>query len=206
MKTRVTFVTLFSPLLLVLAGSGCMTSALWENDDMEAWKQPADKPNLRLFEGEAQTNLLVLYDEYSERKNNVHPRAYWLKENQTLVDQHVRPHFATVKSKDQVESVPVLYDPLPDGTKLPEGLCAVVATNNQSFTLYRDNQIIGSRSLPIYNDGKGRTEKIALTPLAVTADATIVGPVIAGVIVYLYASSSDVQEKVNQGEYVPIWP
>jgi hypothetical protein len=183
-----------------------MTGALWENDDLEAWREPADKLNLRLFEGAPQTNLLVLYDEYSERNEAVHTRAYWLKENQSKVDQHVRPHFAAFSAKDHLPSVPVFYDPIPAGMKLPPGLCAVVSTNKQSFTLCADNRAIGSRSLPIYNDGKGRTEKIALTPLAVTADATIVGPAIAGLLVYWYASSDDVQGKLNRGEYVPIWP
>jgi hypothetical protein len=205
MKTRVKYVALFSPLLLALAG-GCVTKALWDNEALEACKEPADKLNLRLFEGAPQTNLLVLYDEYSERNDAVHTRAYWLKENQTQVDQHVRPHFAPSSSKDHLASVPVFYDPLPDGMKLPPGLCAVVATNQQSFTLYVDNQAVGSHSLPIYNDGKGRTEKIALTPLAVTADASIVGPAIAGLIFYSWASSSDVQGKLDRGEYVPIWP
>jgi hypothetical protein len=206
MKTRVKYVALFSPLLLGLAGGGCMTSALWENDDWEAWKQPADKPHLQLFEGDPQTNLLVFYDEYSERNNGIHTRAYWLKENQTKVDEHVRPHFASFSAKNHLPSVPIYYDPIPAGMTLPPGLCAVVATNQQSFTLYVDNRVIGSRLLPIYNDGKGRTEKIALTPLAVTADASIVGPAIAGLLAYWYASSSDVQDKVNRGEYVPIWP
>jgi hypothetical protein len=205
MKTRVRHVALFSPLLLALACGGCMTSALWQNDDLEAWRQPANKPNLQLFEGNSQTNLLVFYDECSERNNLVHTRAYWEKENQSKLDRKVRPRFAPFSSKDHLPSVPVFYDPIPAGTKLPPGLCAVVATNGQSFTLFNDNFAIGSHSLPVYNDGKGRTEKIALTPLAVTADATIVGPVIAGAIVYCLASSDDVQRKLDKGEYVPIW-
>src|ERR1700678_2657793 len=206
MKTRVKRVALFSPLLLGLAGAGCMTNALWENDDLEAWKQPADKPNLQLFQGDPQTNLLVFYDEYSERNNAIHPRAYWLTENQTKVDEHVRPHFAPCSAKDHLPSVPIFYDPIPAGMTLPHGLYAVVATNKQSFTLFVDSRAIASHSLPIYNDGKRRTEKIALTPLAVTADATIVGPAIAGLLAYWYASSGNVQDKVNRGEYVPIWP
>jgi hypothetical protein len=198
METRVKYVALFSPLLLALAG-GCVTKALWDNEALEACRVPADKLNLRLFEGAPQTNLLVLYDEYSERNDAVHTRAYWLKDNQTQVDQHVRPHFAPFNSKDHLPSVPVFYDPIPAGMDLPHGLCAVVATNKQSFTLYVDNQAVGSHSLPVYNDGKGRIEKIALTPVAVTADLTVVG----GCIAYLYVAANT--EQANEGNYSPIY-
>jgi hypothetical protein len=185
MKTRVKLIALFSPLLLGLAGGGCMTKALWENGDLEAYKEPTDKINLRVFEG-PQTNLLVLYDECSERSEAVHTRAYWLNENQPLVVQHLRPHFTAASSKDHLPSVPVFYGPLPGGTTLPVGLSAVVAVNRHSFILCKNNRAIGSYDLPVYNDGKGRIEKIALTPLAVTADATIVGSCIA----YLYLEGS----------------
>ena len=200
MKTRVKYVALFSPLLLALAG-GCVTQTLWQNDRLEACKEPADKLNLRLFEGGPQTNLLVLYDEYSERNDAVHTRAYWLKENQPLVDQHLRPHFAPAGAGRNLPAVPVFYDPIPVGTNLPPGLCAVVPTNRQSFTLYLDDRAIGSHALPVYNDGNGRIEKIAMTPLAVTADLTVV----PGVVI-VCATALNASDRVNKGEYVPIWP
>jgi len=199
MKTRVKVIALFSPLLLVLAGGGCATQALWDNDRLEACKEPADKINLRLFEG-PQTNVLVVYDEGSERNNSIHTRAYWLAENQTFVEQHKRPDFAAFNPKEHWPSIPVYYHPIPSQVTFPAGLFAVVATDKHSFTLYRDKQAVGSHELPIYNDGKGRIEKIALTPLAVTADISIVG----GLIAYLYVEGNS--DRVNQGEYVPIWP
>jgi hypothetical protein len=182
MKQRFIVVTLFLPTLLMLVGDGCVTKALWQNDELEACREPSSKTNLRLFQGHLPTDVLVVYDECSERNNFVHTRAYWLKENQHLVEQHVRPHFASVDASRKLAPMPLLYEPINTGTYMPIGLCAVVATNGQSFSLYADSQIIGSHSLPVYNDGKGRKEKIALTPLAVTADATIVG----GFIAYLY--------------------
>jgi hypothetical protein len=201
MKTRVKVIALFSPLLLALAGGGCATHALWENDGLEACKEPADKINLRLFEG-PQTNLLVVYDEGSERNNSIHTRAYWLAENQSFVEQHKHPDFAPFDPKKHLPSIRVYYHPIPPQVTFPAGLFAVVATDKHSFTLYKGTQAVGSYELPVYNDGKGRVEKIALTPLAVTADISIVG----GFIAYWYAGSSDVQDKLNHGEYVPIWP
>jgi len=183
MRTRIKRVALLSPLLLVLAG-GCVTKALWETEDLEACKAPAGNLNLRLFEAKGQTNVLVIYEEASERNEAVHTRAYWLDENQSLVDQRLRPHFTRARSSRHLPGVPVFYEPIPAGVNLPPGLCAMVAANRQSFTLYLANRSIGSHDLPVYNDGKGRVEKIALTPLAVSADLTIVGA-IAG-CVYLY--------------------
>jgi hypothetical protein len=201
MKMRVLSVALFSPLLLALSG-GCVTKALWDNGDLEACKEPANKLNLRLFEGNSRSNLLVLYDESSERSGAVHTRAYWLKENEGLVEEeHVHPHFTSTRSKDHLPVVPVFYGPIPAGTALPPGLCAVLATNRQSFTLYWDNYIVSSHVLPVYNDGKGRIEKIALTPLAVGADLTV----IPGIIFSAWCNSPDVQDRLDRGEYVPIW-
>jgi hypothetical protein len=81
--------------------------------------------------------------------------------------------------------VPVYYNRIPGGMDSAVSLCAVVATNKQSFTLYQNHSIVGSYQLPVYNDGKGRAAKIALTPVAVGADLTIVG----GYVAYLYFSS-----------------
>jgi hypothetical protein len=174
MKTRVKHVAPFLPLLLALAG-GCATQALWDTGTFDACKEPAGNLNLRLFEAQPQTNLLVIYDEFSERNDAVHTRAYWLNENQPLVDQRLRPHFTRTIAMRNLRAVPVFYDPIPAAMNLPPGLCAVVATNKESFTLYRASRAIGSHDLPVYNDGKGQVERIALTPVAVTADITIVG-------------------------------
>jgi hypothetical protein len=181
MRARVKHAALLAPLLLALTG-GCVTKALWDNDDLEAFKEPAGNLNLRLFVGKPQTNLLVVYQESSERNGSVRTRAYWLNENQNLLDQHHRPHFADAESRRNLPAVPVFYEPIPAGINLPPELCAVVASNRHSFTLYQDNRPIASHKLPVYNDGKGRLEKTALTPVAVTADLTIVGAFLG----YLY--------------------
>ena len=173
MRTKAKHAALFLPLLLVLTG-GCVTKALWTNDRLEACKEPSDKLNLQLFEGNPQTNLLVVYDEYSERSDCVHTRAYWLAGNQTRVEQGFRPHFTRVAARANLPAVPIVYGPISAGNMLAPGLCAVVATNGQSFTLYQASRPIASHDLPVYNDGKGRIEKIALTPVAVGADLTFV--------------------------------
>jgi hypothetical protein len=174
MKTRLKLAALFLQVLLALGG-GCATSALWDNGRLDACKEPASNLNLRLYEAKADTNLLVLYDEFSERNESVRTRAYWLNENQTRVDQRLAPRFTRTNALRHLPSVPVFYEPIAAGTNWPAGLCAVVATNRQSFTLYLAKRPVGSHDLPVYNDGEGQVERIALTPVTAAADLTIVG-------------------------------
>jgi hypothetical protein len=184
MKMRVRCIARLLPLLLLTFGSGCETKALWNNGNLEAIKEPAGNINLRLFDAKRQNDLLVVYDEYSERNGAIHTRAYLLNQNEERIKQNERPHFVSVKLTNSLPSVPVFHAPSESGTNFPRTLYAVVATNRQSFTLYSGNREISSYDLPFYNDGKGRVEKIALTPIAVTADLTIIGGYIG--ILYLY--------------------
>lgn len=184
MKTSVRHFALLLPLLLVFA-PGCATKALWENGRWDALKEPSDRLNLRIFEATSSTNFLVIYNEYSERSGAVHPRAYWLKENQSLLEQGRSPRFTPPGSTGHLTPVPVYYDPVPVGMTLPARLCAVVATNKQSFTFYQAGRALDLHDLPVYDDGKGQVEKIALTPLAVAADLTVVG----GILGYIYLES-----------------
>lgn len=65
------------------------------------------------------------------------------------------------------------------GTATAAELCAVVAPNGQDFTLYSGARKMGDHELPVYRDASGRTQQVLLTPLAVAADLTIVGGVLA---------------------------
>jgi len=69
--TRILFV-----LLLLASGSGCVTKALWDNGNLEAVKEPAGNVNLRLFAAKRPDDVLVVYDEYSERSDATRTRAY----------------------------------------------------------------------------------------------------------------------------------
>jgi hypothetical protein len=181
MKLKIKCVAGLLPLLLLTFGTGCATEALWNNGRLEAVKEPADHLNLRLFDAKRQNDLLVVYDEYSERSDGICTRAYWLNENQARVNQRCAPHFSNTNLMRNLPSVPVFYS-TPRETNETLTHYAVVETDKQSFTLYSNNGKTSRHELPTYNDGKGRVEKIAMTPIAVTADLTIV----AGFIGYLY--------------------
>jgi hypothetical protein len=185
MKLPVKWVVRSLPLLLLLPfGNGC-TYALWTNGNLDAFKEPAQNPDLHLYQSWQRKDILVVYNEHSERRNTVRRRAYWLNQNQCRVEKQDAPIFARKQSFRHVTCVPVFYS-TPVKTDVNRGFYAMCDTNQQSFTIFSGNREIGSYDFPVYNDGWGNVEKVALTPFAVSADAAIVG-VCAGIIC-LYAS------------------
>ncbi|HXT12939.1 MAG TPA: hypothetical protein VN873_15360 [Candidatus Angelobacter sp.] len=170
------------PLLLLTLGSGC-TIALWKNPGLEAWNQPANDPHLRLFAAKPPGDILVVYNEYAERSDTTHARAYWLNQNENLIENRHAPHFVSTNSMFCLAAVPVFASP-PNEKPAPSTYAVVDATR-QSFTLYSDTTDPAPHDLPHYNDGKGKVEKFFLTPAAITVDATLVG----GVLGYAYLES-----------------
>jgi hypothetical protein len=142
---------------------------------MDEWNEPAANPNLRLFRDARQDDFLVVYDEYSGRHDTTQARAFYLHQNLKPLAQDHRPHFVSTNLTCHLPPVPVLSSVTTDA---PE-LFYAVATNGGNFTLFSSGRESGSYPLPSYNDGIGRMERIAWTPLTVTADLTIVGGVLA---------------------------
>jgi hypothetical protein len=164
-------------LCLLTLGNGCATKALWEGNGLEAWKQPDTDPHLRLFAAKQPGDILVVYNEYSERSDATHTRAYWLNQNQKLIEDRRSPHFVNSDTAVGNPTIPVFLASANE-MNLPTPPYAVLATNCQSFTLYLSVDAIESHDLPFYNDQKGKVEKFALTPLATAADITIVGGIL----------------------------
>jgi hypothetical protein len=180
MQTKYIVRLVFGLAVLIL-GNGCVTKHLWESSELEDWNQPAANSNLRVYQAEPKKDVLVIYDEYCERSDATRTRAYWLNENQKLISDRAMPHFVSTNSASGLTAVPVLLATT-DQTQLPPLPYAIVETNGSSFTIHADGGTLGSHDLPVYNDRKGKVEKFVLTPLATTADLTIVG----GFVGYLY--------------------
>lgn len=195
MRLVIKFVGSFLPLtLLLLLQSGC-TYALWTNGNLVAYKEPAQDPDLHLFQPKRPGDFLVVYDEHSERTDAVHRRAYWLNKNQARVEKQKAPIFVRRNRARRLNAVPVFYS-MPNVGPV-KGVYAVCDTNQESFTLFSDNRQIGSYDFPVYHDHWGNVEKVALTPVAVTADVTVAGGIVA--LYYAYArAGSDVP-------LVPFW-
>ena len=178
MKTRFFPGFIFS-LLLTALFSGCVTKKLWtDTPSWDCWNQPAVDPHLRLFQ--TKKDFLVVYDEYSERHDSIHSRAYLLRKNQKHVEKRLEPAFVERKLIRTTKPVPVITaaevspaNPVP---------FAVLETNRHAFVLFLGENVTNRCELPVYDDGQGKTMRIAFTPLAATADLTIVG----GFLGYLY--------------------
>jgi hypothetical protein len=137
---------------------------------LAAWKEPATDANLHLL-------------------------AYWLNKNQGRVKQGHAPSFVSTNSLGNLPSVPIFYSTT-WGTTLSQTFYAITETNKPSFVLYSGNNEIGSYNLPIYNNGWRYVGKVALTPVTVTVDLTIVG----GFIGYLWLEGVS-----NSGDSGPIY-
>jgi hypothetical protein len=98
------------------------------------------------------------------------------------MEQGKPPRFLKIASTIGLEAVPVYAgtNAVPVSSVPP--LYAVASSDKVWFTLYADGASVGIHSLPAYDAGLGTVERFALTPLAVTADATIVGGMIAAAI------------------------
>ena len=168
---------LLLPLPALLLG-GCATRALWEADRFARYHEPAHPPHLALFQARPGNDVLVRYDETIEGEDVSKPRAYWLDENAMPAKNPFKPQFVSPPATHTLTPIPLVDSP----TLVPSaatGLCAVVATNGQDFTLYSGETKLGAHELPVYFDATGRTKQVLLTPLTVLADITIVGGVVA---------------------------
>jgi hypothetical protein len=168
----------FIPLLPLLA-SGCVTHKLWTESRLDAWNEPAPQPQLRLFRAAPQNNFLVVYDELAGRNDDLRPRAFFLNPDLSSPAQGSHPHFVNPNSARGLAPVPVFFSA---PTNPPEFFCT--ATNDDGFTIFAVGQPPRSFALPVYDDGWGRIEKMAWTPVAVVADLTIIGGYLGCVWIY----------------------
>src|ERR1035438_8985566 len=156
-------------LLLPLLTSGCATSTLWNKTQLDASNEPANNANLQLFDARKRKDFLVVYDEYSERHDSTHTRAYFLNQNQERVAQGQEPHFVSTRLSRKMPPVPMFQTLPATDTNFSQMVFAIISTNKQSFTIYSGKENT-DYNLPVYNDGWGQIDRIALTPIAVTAD------------------------------------
>lgn len=160
-------------LVLGVSLSGCATRALWEEGRFARFHEPATPAHVQLFGSKHKGDVLVAYDEAREGDDSVRRRAYWLRENQERVQARKKPKFVRPERNGGLIEIHPVTAP-PNGVGEPER-CAVVSTNGQGFTLYTEGKSAGVYELPVYADASGRVKQVALTPIAVAADATIVG-------------------------------
>jgi hypothetical protein len=164
------FALLISPAAFL---AGCATSKVWEEGQFARFHEPATPVNLLLFESDQRGDVLVEYDEWREGNDKIWRRAYWLKENTAHLERAQKPRFVSVEHGPDLSPIAILEAP-PIGGDV-SALHHSAITSNQVFVLYSGQSKIGSYELPVYRDSSGRLLQIAITPIAVVADLTIVG-------------------------------
>jgi hypothetical protein len=155
--------------------SGCATSKVWEEGQFARFHEPATPANLRLFQSDRSGDVLVEYDEWRDGDESIRRRAYWLEPNRERVQARRKPRFVPIDRASGLAAIPATGAPPGAGDAPVEKRYAVIPTQSQAFVLYSAEQKVGDYELPVYQDASGRVLQVALTPIAVAADLTIVG-------------------------------
>ncbi len=158
--------------LLAALGGGCqavednsLTYRLWDKGNI-SFCQPAPKPELALFDAPGQKDILVEYNALSDSHVQVTRLAYFMQAGEARIQRGKAPHF--------IKPGP-LGDFRPIASQAATNDYFLAGKDGKSFTLFRQNQPPEQHNLPFYQDDHWSVTRVALTPLAVTGDAVIVG-------------------------------
>lgn len=161
---------------------GCITSAPWEKDYCE----PNQPTALALYLSPIKRCVLVEYDEVRGKDLKIKRRAYWIRLDERPPVNLYRPKF--VESPGSADLLPIpLFEPSTNIINNAPVLLAEVLPDDQVFRIHLAGAEFGPYELPVYVDTSRRFLQVVLTPIAVTADATIIGSVI---FVWVWASSA----------------
>lgn len=167
--------------------NGCATSALWEEGRFSRYYDPAKPNHLRAFHSAKKDDVLVVYDEMRDDDDSVRHRAYWLRDNGGPTPNPHRPHFVSKNATHGLDELPI-FERSSTNEPPATGYYLMLADNHQDFALCSNGQNLGDYELPVYRDASGRALQVALTPIAVVADITVVGGLIYA---YSMAGSGD---------------
>ncbi len=185
----------FTALLLagVLPLTGCqtyseygLTHKLWSDPSLTDHYEPAGTPTLKSFRRPPAERVLVTYEERREKDSSLRRRAFFLPENAKALAAQRKPSFTRQPPAADWMEVPVIVA----GQPVPAApLYLKLAADNRSFTVVRDGVPDGPHQLPTYVDQSSTAFRVAMTPIAVVADVTVVAFVCGVVVVFAYASS-----------------
>ena len=186
-------------LAVAIALTGCesvkecsLSYKLWSNSDMTSFAEPASEPHLALFANRLGEDVLVQYDETSEKNEQVRRRTYFLEPNAESIAQHKRPRFVDPQAIAAMDPIPQsqtlagVTNAAPGQTSL-----ATWSANGWEFSLLRKGEVDGPYALPIYRDSNSTVLRVTLTSFAVAGDTVMVGAV-AGVVALVVACESRV--------------
>src|ERR1043166_5735268 len=157
--------------LLVSCG-GCATGHLWKESRLASFHEPAQNPELEIFEVPPQNDFLAVYTEL-RANDQVRRRAYFLWANKTRTDAARKPQFVQVPNLHSLKKVTIF--PPGKNAIATRGQPAVRMLGPRRFVLQIGEEDVGQFDLPVYKDAVSTTEQVLVTPLAVSVDATVVG-------------------------------
>jgi hypothetical protein len=143
-----------------------ITGRLWHERDFVV---PSPDPQLAF--SQTPKGILVQYNAVTERNGDFYRRAYYLEPNLKRIAAGEKPIFVDPAKAGPQTVIPILPRP-----SIP--FCAVCSSNLSTFTIYRQGEVLGPCDLPVFRDPRQKATQIALTPLAVTGDATVVAAVV----------------------------
>jgi hypothetical protein len=155
--------------------SGC-TVMLWrDTQEWDAHRVPAQPNHLQVFDDSRRRDFLVVYDELWERTDGVHPRAYYLRQNERRIEERRRPDFVSLRRARELKPIPVYLGTYARSAALAKTTYVVGSPDDDRFTLHSNDEVGAQHVLPTYGDGIGQAGRIVLTPFAITTDATWIG-------------------------------
>ena len=177
----------------VLPFTGCqtyeeygLTHKLWSDASLTDHYEPAGTRGLKTFQRPPSPRLLVSYDERREKDSSVRRRAFFLPDSAMTLAAQGKPSFTNPTPGAGWVEVPVIVEgePAPDAP-----LFIKLATNKKSFTVFRDGVTDGPHQLPTYVDQSSTVFRVAMTPMAVVADATVVAVFCGVVALFVYVGA-----------------
>jgi hypothetical protein len=176
MKTKFT-PTLTLAVALPLLLSGCATSAVWSGADQSVSFAPAPNPDLALFDAPGRCDVLVQYNALKPRNQRIERHAYFLRPNRERIAAGKKPQFVSPKVATGLMPIPMFASPV--GAQ-DASVYGVAGDDGQQFTIYRGGTAPENCRLPVYADHSDLGMRVALTPFAVAADATVLGAWLIG--------------------------
>ena len=168
-----------------------LTCVLWNDSSSYSHCRPQTHPDLKLFDSEHPSDVLVEYNAVSDQRQGVQRRAYFLNASSRRIAAGKPPRFVDPRRDTGLKSIAVLKSASQTNSlALTNGVFAVAKGNR--FTLYRPENSPEFCALPYYQDGGtiGSWKHTALTPFAlavdVVVDVTVIGVVAGFVAAYAY--------------------
>ena len=160
-------------MMALLLLPGCATHYLWTESTFSEKYIPSDQPYLQIYK--MPSDFLAVYDESTPR-GDLKRRAYYLERSDRSAFKRSKPRFVNANLAEMGQPV-LLFDHTPAVGAATNALWAQ-RIGPFAFELHDGGTYLGTYKLPAYRGAGNTTAQLAITPLAVAADATAIAAVV----------------------------